>query len=1092
MTADQRQDSRFERYRRLLIRRGESSGGLLPPPSPNRKEYPFVASLVYQGIPIDLEQLKGDVREGVDADGTPWRVKMHAHYGEVRSHARGASGVMGAKGMDGDRLDVYVGDAPDSDLVVVVDQHIPETGEHDEQKVMLGFPSVGEAVACYRRQYTKPGFYGGHKTMTLDQFRQWISQPSNAGRRIGLEKAHAALGARAEGLSLLMGVLRKSHEGADGALRRVFEATMRLRNKTQVYHWNVEGPLFPTLHAMFGEQYSDLAEAVDALAERLRQKQERNLVVIDDAAALNRDVGAVEMLRDLERDHGELHLVCNEAVKLADDLGDAATVDLLSKRAAVHAKTEWFLRSTLVGAGDTLKDAPAILKSVRQKFDAFLAELDERDKLKKASPIRRLAILLMKGKNHKYLARFPTGKAKPKFRYIYRHGARRRRYTTTTDGVQREKAVPPRGALYEEEVSSLVPLASNQLDVGHSYSDGQGGGHWVVTHKSDHELTLRHDETGETKSMQTWDVRDFIDGLHRPAMEVEAERRKAVKRRIHDALYERFIEQSKDLANASDKDISARNKTIAKLADEGALYVKALEERFAKKPYPKTAGAMIKEISELRDILKHELITPLTDTMYFHRPIVTGLLSKPKELRAYVRLLALDEHLQSKGSAVSGERFARALKENLGNPEKAQASTPDELRKAIVKSLKAAGHGRPVSEIKGVYKWDSSIIGGDPAWAKAIKGAVEAELEARGVAVVSARREWVDRDAVMKAQSKLIAEREASQGFINPTLLHTSPEEIWSSDSMPALVDGFDPIDYDGVHYSMRARIKVNERTLKMRAEYDEHIGRVHASIDGIREAIHGVMAPLVDTLAARAAQKDGAAVRRIRRPGHQVAHVHDALRRALGIPEDAHERNASKLQQPSDEELQDGKGPRAPSGTLFEARSRASVMEKAERMLASVHPDVMPEFKVWHARGFGRAHCAGTDVLLYEGDDAVTLWHEAAHAIEHRSDGIAKAAKALWLKRSRGHRRESMANHGIGYESHEQTFVDEWFNPYCGKVYPTGSTEIVSMGVDTYLANPVDFYAKDPEHFLFIAAVVSGSLGKADPIPSRSEATTP
>jgi hypothetical protein len=179
---------RGERYARLMERRGETSP-LLPPPSPNRREYPFVASMVYQGIPLDIEQRKGDVREGVDRDGTPWKVTMQAHYGEVRSHVRGAAGVMGARGMDGDRLDVYIGDDPDSDVVVVVDQRVPETGEHDEQKVMLGFSSVAEALGCYRAQYTKPGFYGGHSTMTVDQLRRWISQSRNAGQRIDLQKA---------------------------------------------------------------------------------------------------------------------------------------------------------------------------------------------------------------------------------------------------------------------------------------------------------------------------------------------------------------------------------------------------------------------------------------------------------------------------------------------------------------------------------------------------------------------------------------------------------------------------------------------------------------------------------------------------------------------------------------------------------------------------------------------------------------------------------------------------------------------------------------------------------------------------------------
>ncbi len=164
------------------------NGGVqvMPPRKPNRKTFPFVGSCVFAGIPIDIEQRKGDVREGVDRDGHKWRVKMHAHYGEVR-----AKGWPGAKGMDGDQLDVYVGPDATSDVVVVVDQLVPATGERDEQKVMLGFPTVADAVACYKRQYDDQRFYGGHIVMTVDRFKQKIANKESAGH--ALEKAFAAL-----------------------------------------------------------------------------------------------------------------------------------------------------------------------------------------------------------------------------------------------------------------------------------------------------------------------------------------------------------------------------------------------------------------------------------------------------------------------------------------------------------------------------------------------------------------------------------------------------------------------------------------------------------------------------------------------------------------------------------------------------------------------------------------------------------------------------------------------------------------------------------------------------------------------------------
>ena len=170
---------------------------LAPPLEPNRVEFPFVASCDFQGIPIDIEQRCGDQRSGVDADGTPWTVTMHAHYGEIRSHARGAVGTLGAKGMDGDRLDVYVGPNAISPIVVIVDQQVPELGIFDEQKVMLGFNSIAKALECYRKQYNHPGFYGGHKVVSIDELKSMIGNGEQGGRP--LAKAIGKVLAKAAG-----------------------------------------------------------------------------------------------------------------------------------------------------------------------------------------------------------------------------------------------------------------------------------------------------------------------------------------------------------------------------------------------------------------------------------------------------------------------------------------------------------------------------------------------------------------------------------------------------------------------------------------------------------------------------------------------------------------------------------------------------------------------------------------------------------------------------------------------------------------------------------------------------------------------------
>lgn len=146
-----------------------------PPPKNNRKQWPHQGTIDFQGIKILVENKRGSYRSGVDGDGHAWRVKMHHHYGEI----------VGTEGADGDRLDVYVGPNAHSPLAVVVHQARPETGEFDEDKVMLGFDDARAALKAYRAQYDRPGFYGGHTAMPMQQFVDWMRDPANRGAGFG-------------------------------------------------------------------------------------------------------------------------------------------------------------------------------------------------------------------------------------------------------------------------------------------------------------------------------------------------------------------------------------------------------------------------------------------------------------------------------------------------------------------------------------------------------------------------------------------------------------------------------------------------------------------------------------------------------------------------------------------------------------------------------------------------------------------------------------------------------------------------------------------------------------------------------------------
>ncbi len=130
--------------------------------------------------------------------------------------------------------------------------------------------------------------------------------------------------------------------------------------KTHNFHWNVTGPMFQTLHLMFETQYTELANAVDLLAERIRAlgvfapgtyKQFEKLSSIDEADGVPQ---AKEMIRQLLEGNEAVIRTSRAAFPAIEKAGDEATADLLTQRIQTHEKTAWMLRSLLEGETKTL------------------------------------------------------------------------------------------------------------------------------------------------------------------------------------------------------------------------------------------------------------------------------------------------------------------------------------------------------------------------------------------------------------------------------------------------------------------------------------------------------------------------------------------------------------------------------------------------------------------------------------------------------------------------------------------------------------------------------------------------------------------
>jgi starvation-inducible DNA-binding protein len=140
-----------------------------------------------------------------------------------------------------------------------------------------------------------------------------------------------------------------------GSLSALLADSYNLYLKTHGYHWNVVGPMFRTLHLMFEEEYTELALAVDEIAERIRSlghvapasfSAYRGLSSIPEDATLP---AAMDMVANLVADHETVVRSARESLVVAENAADAATADLATRRLDVHEKTAWMLRSLLEG-----------------------------------------------------------------------------------------------------------------------------------------------------------------------------------------------------------------------------------------------------------------------------------------------------------------------------------------------------------------------------------------------------------------------------------------------------------------------------------------------------------------------------------------------------------------------------------------------------------------------------------------------------------------------------------------------------------------------------------------------------------------------
>ena len=142
------------------------------------------------------------------------------------------------------------------------------------------------------------------------------------------------------------------HEVA-GALSRLLADSYTLYLKTHNFHWNVTGPMFSSLHTLFETEYTELALAVDEIAERIRAIGHRapgSYSEFVELAKVKESTGVVtakEMIRQLADDQDRVVAGARLLFAAAEETGDNVSADLAVRRMDVHQKNAWMLRSHL-------------------------------------------------------------------------------------------------------------------------------------------------------------------------------------------------------------------------------------------------------------------------------------------------------------------------------------------------------------------------------------------------------------------------------------------------------------------------------------------------------------------------------------------------------------------------------------------------------------------------------------------------------------------------------------------------------------------------------------------------------------------------
>jgi starvation-inducible DNA-binding protein len=150
------------------------------------------------------------------------------------------------------------------------------------------------------------------------------------------------------------GINEKDRIKIANSLANLLADSYSLYLKTHNFHWNVTGSMFNTLHLMFEGQYTELALAVDLIAERIRALGFIAPATYGEFSKLTKikeqsgDLEALKMIKSLIESHEIVIKTARKVLTPADAANDQVTIDLLTQRLQIHEKTVWMLRSLVL------------------------------------------------------------------------------------------------------------------------------------------------------------------------------------------------------------------------------------------------------------------------------------------------------------------------------------------------------------------------------------------------------------------------------------------------------------------------------------------------------------------------------------------------------------------------------------------------------------------------------------------------------------------------------------------------------------------------------------------------------------------------